>query len=50
MIMPEDPDTIYFMFGKASRDAFHLDYRSPLSMLQAFSIGLTSLARKRVVS
>ncbi|CAG9330012.1 unnamed protein product [Blepharisma stoltei] len=50
LVMPDDPDTIYFMFGKISTENFHLDYRSPLSMFQAFAIGLASLSRKRIVA
>ena len=50
MVAPGDEDTIYLLFGKFSTECFHLDYRSPLSMFQAFAIGLTALARKRVVS
>jgi hypothetical protein len=55
LVMPDDPDTIYLMFGKVNprqigRDSFHLDYRCPLSMIQAFAVALCSLARKRVVA
>jgi len=50
LVMPEDPNTIYLMFGKIGRDSFHLDYRCPFSMFQAFAIALCSLARKRVVA
>ena len=49
-LIEEDPDTIYLLFGKVGRDTFNLDYRSPLTMLQAFAIALSALARKRIVS
>lgn len=50
IVDPEDKDTVYLMFGKIGNDNFHLDYRSPFSMLQAFAVGLIALARKRIVS
>jgi hypothetical protein len=55
LVKPDDPNSIYLMFGKVrltqiGRDSFHLDYRCPLSMFQAFSIGLCSLARKLIVA
>jgi tubby and related proteins len=50
LIMPEDTETVYLMFGKIGTESFHLDYRSPLSMYQAFCIALAGLARKRVVA
>lgn len=33
-------------FGKRARDEFILDFRHPLSPIQAFALGLTALARK----
>ena len=50
LITPGDLETVYLMFGKVGIETFHLDYRSPISMYQAFCIALASLARKRVVS
>lgn len=50
LIEADDPDTIYLLFGKVGRDTFNLDYRSPLTMFQAFCIALSALARKRIVS
>ncbi|OMJ69363.1 hypothetical protein SteCoe_32927 [Stentor coeruleus] len=50
LVMPDDQETIYLMFGKIGTESFHLDYRSPISMYQAFCIALASLARKRVVA
>jgi hypothetical protein len=35
-----------FQFGKVGRDEFILDFRHPLSPVQAFALGLTALARK----
>lgn len=50
LVTPGDQDTIYLMFGKIGTESFHLDFRSPISMYQAFCIALASLARKRVVA
>ena len=50
LIAPDDTETIYLMFGKVGTESFHLDYRSPISMHQAFCIALAGLARKRVVA
>jgi len=50
LIEAGDPDTIYLLFGKVGRDTFNLDYRSPLTMFQAFCIALSALSRKRIVS
>ena len=33
-------------FGKVARDEFILDFRHPLSPVQAFALGLTALSRK----
>lgn len=37
---------LLFQFGKLSSDTFILDFRHPLSPVQAFALGLTALARK----
>ena len=50
LIMPDDTETVYLLFGKVGPESFHLDYRSPISMYQAFCIALAGLARKRVVA
>lgn len=50
LVTPRDNETVYLLFGKIGTESFHLDYRAPLTMYQAFCIALTSLARKRVVS
>ena len=42
-------DEIVFMHGKNSKDEFNVDYRAPLSQLQAFSISLAAIGKKRVV-
>ena len=35
-----------FQFGKAGKEEFILDFRHPLSPVQAFALGITALARK----
>jgi hypothetical protein len=50
LVTPGDSETVYLLFGKIGTESFHLDYRAPLTMFQAFCIALSSLARKRVVS
>ena len=37
---------LLLQFGKAGSDTFILDFRHPLSPVQAFALGLTALVRK----
>jgi hypothetical protein len=39
---PENPAKVLLQFGKVSDNRFNLDYRSPLSAFQAFSIALST--------
>ena len=43
---PRPVKPLILQFGKCERDAFALDFRHPLSPVQAFALGLTALARK----
>ncbi|KAL5228555.1 hypothetical protein ABZP36_016820 [Zizania latifolia] len=43
---PADPDKVILQFGKVARDMFTMDYRYPLSALQAFAICLSSFDTK----
>eukprot|EP00747_Dinoflagellata_sp_TGD_P187476 gnl/TRDRNA2_/TRDRNA2_45181_c0_seq1.p1 gnl/TRDRNA2_/TRDRNA2_45181_c0~~gnl/TRDRNA2_/TRDRNA2_45181_c0_seq1.p1 ORF type:complete len:302 (-),score=54.49 gnl/TRDRNA2_/TRDRNA2_45181_c0_seq1:50-955(-) len=45
-----DINTIFLMFGKISKDVFCLDFRSPITSLDAMAIAIASLAKKRAVS
>jgi hypothetical protein len=36
-----DQDTVILQFGKVSDHSFSLDYREPLTAIQAFAIALT---------
>merc|ERR1712048_1352132 len=38
LVVGNDANTIYLMFGKISKDVFCLDYRDPISALDAFAI------------
>jgi len=50
LVVNDDPNTIYLMFGKISKDVFCLDFRGPLSALDAIAIASAALAKKRAVS
>ncbi|BBN14529.1 hypothetical protein Mp_6g12440 [Marchantia polymorpha subsp. ruderalis] len=42
----EDPGNIILQFGKVGKDAYNMDYKYPMSALQAFAIALSSLDKK----
>lgn len=50
LVVDKDPNTIYLMFGKISKDVYCLDYRAPIPHLDAMAIALAALAKKRAVS
>jgi len=50
LVVNGDPNTIYLMFGKISKDVFCLDFRAPIAPLDAMAIASASLAKKRAVS
>ncbi|CAD7943546.1 unnamed protein product [Amoebophrya sp. A25] len=50
LVDPAEPDEVLLLFGKIKTELFALDYRHPLSMLDAFGIAISSLAKKRAVS
>eukprot|EP00929_Paragymnodinium_shiwhaense_P108358 TRINITY_DN74678_c0_g1_i1.p1 TRINITY_DN74678_c0_g1~~TRINITY_DN74678_c0_g1_i1.p1 ORF type:complete len:564 (+),score=151.20 TRINITY_DN74678_c0_g1_i1:324-2015(+) len=50
LVIDNNMNTIYLMFGKISKDVFCLDYRGPLSALDAMGIACAALAKKRAVS
>eukprot|EP00922_Rhytidocystis_sp_ex-Travisia-forbesii_P064303 GHVS01095573.1.p1 GENE.GHVS01095573.1~~GHVS01095573.1.p1 ORF type:complete len:503 (+),score=48.24 GHVS01095573.1:66-1574(+) len=43
-------EDIYLMFGKISKDEYSLDFRHPLSQLDAMAIAIGALAKKRAVA
>ena len=50
LITADDPNTIYLIFGKIKKDVFCLDFRPPLTAVDAFAVAIASLAKKRAVS
>jgi len=50
LVVDGDPNTIFLMFGKISKDVFCLDFRGPLTHLDAVAIAIAALAKKRAVS
>ena len=46
LIAENDTDYIMMQFGRVGEDSFTLDYRSPLTALQSFSIALSSFDSK----
>ena len=41
LVRVDDPERVIMQFGKVGNDRFHLDYRAPLTALQAFAIILS---------
>lgn len=50
LVVNDDPNTIFLMFGKISKDVFCLDFRAPIAQLDAMAIAAAALAKKRAVS
>ena len=50
LIADGDKDNILLLFGKVKKDHFSLDFRHPLTLLDAFGIAIASLSKKRAVS
>ncbi|CAJ1363809.1 unnamed protein product [Effrenium voratum] len=50
LVVNADQNTIFLMFGKISKDVFCLDFRGPISPLEAMAIASAALAKKRAVS
>ncbi|CAI4229232.1 unnamed protein product [Auanema sp. JU1783] len=46
IIHPSDPEYIVMQFGRISEDTFSMDFRYPLSAIQAFGIAMTSFHGK----
>ena len=50
MVCEQSPDHVVFQFGKSKKSAtFNLDFRNPVSPLQAFGIAVTSFMFKDVI-
>jgi len=50
IVQPPDMENILLMFGKVKTDVFALDFRHPFGILEAFTVALASMAKKRSVS
>jgi tubby-related protein 1 len=48
LINAKDPNTVIFQFGRVGKESFSLDFRWPLSPIQAFAIALSSCDYKLV--
>jgi len=46
LVSPDDLETVVVQFGRVGKDLFTLDFRFPLSPLQAFGIALSSFDYK----
>eukprot|EP00301_Raphidiophrys_heterophryoidea_P020826 c5418_g1_i1.p1 GENE.c5418_g1_i1~~c5418_g1_i1.p1 ORF type:complete len:536 (+),score=112.30 c5418_g1_i1:25-1632(+) len=50
LVQGQDGQEVFLMFGKMTETRYALDFRYPLSPLQAFGIGLAGIARKLAVN
>ncbi|CEM05182.1 unnamed protein product [Vitrella brassicaformis CCMP3155] len=50
LVRKGDQNDIMLMFGKISKDVFSLDFRHPLTRLDAFAISIAAMAKKRAVA
>eukprot|EP00300_Choanocystis_sp_HF-7_P015214 c18975_g1_i1.p1 GENE.c18975_g1_i1~~c18975_g1_i1.p1 ORF type:complete len:537 (-),score=99.96 c18975_g1_i1:1718-3304(-) len=50
LVQGEDSEDVFLMFGKMEEMKYSLDFRHPISKLQAFGIGLAGIARKLAVN
>ena len=41
LVEQDDRDTVLMQFGKVGEDRFHMDFRAPLTAVQAFAIVLS---------
>lgn len=46
LVNPDDHDTVILQFGRVGPNQFNMDYRWPLSPMQAFSVCLSSFDYK----
>ena len=50
LVSENSPLEVLMLFGKVSKSHFSLDYKAPLSVMQAFCVALTSFADKLMVT
>jgi len=46
LVSASEPDVVVLQFGRVSKDVFTMDFRYPLSPLQAFAVALSSFDYK----
>ncbi|KAF0985009.1 hypothetical protein FDP41_000048 [Naegleria fowleri] len=46
LVEPNNPNKVFLQFGKVDEDRFNIDFKYPLSALQAFSIAISSFDSK----
>lgn len=46
LVMSDNPDDVIIQFGRVRPGIFHLDFKAPLTAVQAFGICLSSLSHK----
>jgi tubby and related proteins len=50
LVSENAPDEVIMLFGKVSKTHFSLDFKAPMTVMQAFCIALTSFADKMLVT
>eukprot|EP00397_Hematodinium_sp_SG-2012_P034946 GEMP01037534.1.p1 GENE.GEMP01037534.1~~GEMP01037534.1.p1 ORF type:complete len:414 (-),score=103.88 GEMP01037534.1:575-1816(-) len=50
LVQPPDMSDILLMFGKVRPGVFALDFRHPFGMMEAFTVALSAMSKKRAVS
>ena len=50
LVSENAPTDVLMLFGKVAKSHFSLDYKAPLTVMQAFCVALTSFADKLMVT
>jgi len=50
LVSERQPDEVLMLFGKVAKTHFSLDFKAPMTVMQAFAIALTSFADKMLVT
>jgi tubby-related protein 1 len=50
LVSENAPNEVLMLFGKVSKSHFSLDFKAPMTVMQAFCIALTSFADKMLVT
>lgn len=46
LVLPDDHETVILQFGRVGKDSFTMDFRFPISPIQAFAVCLSSFDGK----